>query len=162
MKDYTWIAALASECKNYGDSLGFFFSKAISKVDLPEVSSGELKRAWAVLARDMVHFGFDEEDALPPDIEATINALQVLGIHRLQEDLVDEEKLAKALGDTVQKLLETIGQYPDIFEILDQVDLLEDMLGTIAKRYVPIFRLFPAFSNFSLHFMNCRKWVIRD
>ncbi len=150
MKDYTWIAALASECKNYGDSLGFFFSKAISKVDLPEVSSGELKRAWAVLARDMVHFGFDEEDALPPDIEATINALQVLGIHRLQEDLVDEEKLAKALGDTVQKLLETIGQYPDIFEILDQVDLLEDMLGTIAKRYVPIFRLFPAFSNEAL------------
>jgi ubiquinone biosynthesis protein len=109
-----------------------------------------MKRSWAVLARDMVHFGFDEEDALPPDIEATIEALQNLGINKLQQDLVDEEKLAEALGQTLQKLLETIGDYPDIFEMLDQTDLLEDMVGTIAKRYVPIFRLFPAFSNEAL------------
>lgn len=150
MKEYTWVADLATECKNYADSLGFFFSKAISKVDLPEVTSGQMKRSWATLARDMVHFGFDEEDSLPPDIEATIQALQFLGINKLQRDLVDEEKLALALGDTFQKILETIGEYPDLFEMLDQLDLLEDMVGTVAKRYVPIFRLFPAFSNEAL------------
>jgi ubiquinone biosynthesis protein len=150
MKEYTWVADLAAECKIYADSLGFFFSKAISKVDLPYISSSQMKRSWAVLARDMVHFGFDEEDALPPDIEATIESLQNLGINKLQQDLVDEEKLAEALGQTLQKLLETIGDYPDIFEMLDQTDLLEDMVGTIAKRYVPIFRLFPAFSNEAL------------
>lgn len=150
MKEYTWVAELATECKNYADSLGFFFSKAISKVDLPEVSSSQMKRSWATLARDVIHFGFDEEDALPPDIEATIQAIQFLGINKLQRDLVDEEKLAQALGETLQKILETVGEYPDIFEMLDQLDLLEDMLGTVAKRYVPVFRLFPAFSNEAL------------
>lgn len=150
MKEYTWVAELATECKNYADSLGFFFSKAISKVDLPEVTTSQMKRSWATLARDMVHFGFDEEDALPPDIEATMEAVQILAINKLQEDLIDEERLAEALGQSLQKILETIGEYPDLFEILDQTDLLEDMLGTIAKRYVPVFRLFPAFSNEAL------------
>ena len=150
MKEYTWVAELAKECKNYAGSLGFFFSKAISKVDLPEVSGGQMKRSWATLARDMVHFGFDEKDALPPDIQATMEALQILGINKLHQDLFDEEKLAKALGDSLQKILETVGEYPDIFEILDQADLIEDMVGTVAQRYVPIFRLFPAFSNEAL------------
>ena len=150
MKDYTWVAELATECKNYADSLGFFFSKAISKVDLPDVTSGQIKRSWATLARDMVHFGFDEEEPLPPDIEATIQAMQFLGINKLKNDLVDEEKLARALGNTLQKVLETVGEYPNMFEMLDQVDLLEDMVGTIAKRYVPIFKLFPAFSKEAL------------
>ena len=150
MKEYTWVADLATECKNYADSLGFFFSKAISKVDLPEVSSGQMKRSWATLARDVVHFGFDEENPLPPDIAATIEALQVLGINKLHKDLVDEEKLALALGETVQKILEMIGNHPQIFEMIDQSDLLKDMLGTISKRYVPIFKLFPAFSNEAL------------
>ena len=150
MTEYTWVAELAAECKNYAGSLGFFFSKAISKVDLPYVSGPQLKRSWTILARDMVHFGFDEEDALPPDIDATIQALEFLGVNKLQQDMVDEEKLAHALGNTLQNLLETIGEHPDIFDILDQADLLEDMLGTIAKRYVPIFRLFPAFSNQAL------------
>ena len=150
MKEYTWVADLATECKNYADSLGFFFSKAISKVNLPEVSSGQMKRSWATLARDVVHFGFDEENPLPPDITATIEALQILGINKLHKDLVDEEKLALALGETVQKILETIGNHPQIFEMIDQTDLLKDMLGTVSKRYVPIFKLFPAFSNEAL------------
>ena len=150
MKEYTWVADLATECKNYADSLGFFFSKAISKVDLPEVSSGQMKRSWATLARDVVHFGFDEENPLPPDITATIEALQILGINKLHKDLVDEEKLALALGETVQKILEMIGNHPQIFEMIDQSDLLKDMLGTISKRYLPIFKLFPAFSNEAL------------
>lgn len=150
MRDYTWIAELATDCKNYADSLGFFFSKAIAKVDLPHVSGVEMKRAWATLARDVIHFGFDQDDALPPDIEATIEAFQILGINKLQNDLVDEAKLAEALGSSLQKILEAVGSHPEIFEMLDQVDLLEDMVGTIAKRYVPVFKLFPAFSNEAL------------
>lgn len=151
MKDYTWVAELATECKNYADSLGFYFSKAITKVDFPEISSTQMKRSWATLARDMVHFGFDAEDALPPDIAATMEALQVLGIDKLNQEMVNEEKLAHAIGKTCQSVLETVGEYPEIFEILDQVDLLEDMVGTVAKRYLPIFRLFPAFSNEALN-----------
>lgn len=150
MRDYTWIAELATECKIYADSLGFFFSKAIVKVDLPDISNQEMKRAWATLARDMIHFGFDSEDALPPDMQATIQALQALGINKLKTDMVNEEKLAQGLGNSMQKILETVGEYPQIFEMLDQVDLLEDMVGTIAKRYLPLFRLFPAFSNEAL------------
>jgi hypothetical protein len=150
MRDYNWVAELAAECKVYADSMGYFFSKAIAKVDLPEVTGPQVRRSWAVIARDLVHLGFDEEDALPPDIEATIEALQNLGINKLQEDMVDEEKLAQALGSGLKNILETIGEYPDMFEILDQADLLEDMVGTIARRYVPIFKLFPAFSNEAL------------
>ncbi|MBA2404325.1 MAG: hypothetical protein H0V66_06105, partial [Bdellovibrionales bacterium] len=89
-----------------------------------------MKRSWATLARDVVHFGFDEEDPLPPDIAATIEAVQLLGINKLHNDLVDEERLALALGETLQKVLETIGEYPDLFEMLNQLDLLEDMVGT--------------------------------
>jgi predicted unusual protein kinase regulating ubiquinone biosynthesis (AarF/ABC1/UbiB family) len=157
MKDYTWVAELATDCKNYADSLGFFFSKAISKVDLPEFSKSEMKRSWSVLARDIVHFGFNEHDPVPPDLEATLSALQVLGLSKLQENLVDEEKLAHALGQVFQKLLETVGAYPDIFELMDQADLLEDMLGTIAKRYLPLFRIFPAFSNQALNIVPYLK-----
>ena len=150
MKDYNWIADLATECKSYADSLGFFFSKAITKVDLPFISNSQLRRSWAILARDMVHLGFDEEGNLPPDIEATLEAIEFLGINKLQEDMVDEEKLASALGSVLQNILETIGDHPDLFEILDQADLIEDMFGTIARRYLPIFKLFPAFSNQAL------------
>lgn len=157
MKEYSWVADLAKECKNYADSLGFFFSKALSKVDLPDISDAQTKRAWATLARDVVHFGFDDEDPMPPDIQATIEAMQVLGINKIQNDFVDEEALAESLGATLQKILETIGNHPNIFDILDQADLLEDMLGTVARRYVPIFKLFPAFSNEALSIVPYMK-----
>src|SRR5690606_14444016 len=107
-------------------------------------------RSWLTLVRDSVHLGFDQDEIIPPDIEATLEAMQLLAINKLQHNLVDEERLAEALGQTLQKLLETVGEYPNIFELLDQRDLLEDMLGTIAKRYVPFFKLFPAFSNEAL------------
>jgi ubiquinone biosynthesis protein len=146
MREYSWVADLAAECKNYADSLGFYFSKAISKVNFETVTNYELKRAWSVLARDMVHIGFDEE-GFPPDIDETMEALQILGISKLQDESFNEERLAKNLGLSFQKLLETIGDHPNIFEMMDQADLLEDMLGTIASRFIPIFQLFPVFSN---------------
>jgi ubiquinone biosynthesis protein len=147
MRDYTWIAELATECKNHANSLGYFFSKAIVKVNFDPVSSHEMKRAWSVLARDMVHIGFDEDSGYPPDIDATIESLQTLGIHKLQDENFDEEKLAASLGQGFQKFLETVGEYPHLFEMLDQMDLLEDMVGTIASRFLPIFQLFPVFSQ---------------
>jgi hypothetical protein len=45
------------------------------------------------------------------------------------------------------KTFEVIGQHPEAFGLLDQADLLEDIVGTIAKRFLPVFRLFPVFSN---------------
>ncbi len=159
MREYMWIAEVATECKNYAGSLGYFFSKAIAKVNLQPVPSYEMKRAWATLARDMVHFGFDngEEGGFPPDIAATIDSLKNIGINKLTTELIDEEKLAQALGSSFQKILETIGEYPEIFEMMDQADLFEDMIGTIANRYLPIFRLFPAFSNEALSILPFLK-----
>jgi ubiquinone biosynthesis protein len=148
--DYTWIAELATETKSYAGSLGSFFSKAIAKVNLEPPSSYAMKRAWATMARDMVHFGFDDENPFPPDIEATIDAIQTWGIQKLTSEDFNEEVLARALGLAFQKVLETVGEHPDIFEMMDQADLFEDMAGTIAQRYLPIFKLFPVFSEEAL------------
>jgi ubiquinone biosynthesis protein len=147
MRDYTWIADLANDCRPFSHSLGNFFAKAISKVTFDPVPSFEMKRAWAVLARDMVHFGFDPDFDLPPDVDATINSLQTMGIDKFNQDLVQEEKLAPLLTGFFAKTFETIGDYPQLFELLDQADLLEDMLGTIAGRFIPVIRLFPVFSR---------------
>lgn len=150
MQDYKWIAHLASDCKNYADSLGFFFSRAISNIDLPEINEKELKRSYAVLSRDFVHLKFADGDLVPPHIEQTLEALQKLTINKLQDDLVDETEMGEVLGNLIQRLLEIIGEHPEIFEILDQIDLIEEMIGTVASRYVPLLKIFPAFSNEAL------------
>jgi ubiquinone biosynthesis protein len=149
--DYSWIAELAAETKNHAGSLGFFFSKAIVKINLETPSSYQMKRAWATMARDMVHFGFDNENPFPPDIDATMDSIQTWGINKLTSEDFNEEALAQGLGTAFQKVLETVGAHPDIFEMLDQADLLEDMLGTIAHSYLPIFQLLPVFSDEALN-----------
>lgn len=150
MNDYSWIADIALESKNYAPSLGAYFAKAISKVSFDPVPDYEMKRAWAVLARDMVHFGFDPEFDGPPDIEATINALQTMGIDKYNQEMFDEAKLTPVMTEFFNKTFETIGQHPEIFDLLDQADLVEDIIGTIANRYIPVMRLFPAFSSEAL------------
>ncbi len=147
MREYSWISELAIECQDYSHSLGRFFAKAVAKVSFDQVPQHEMKRAWSVLARDMVHFGFDEETMIPTDIEATIAALQTLGIDKFNEDLLEEELLAPLLGNFFERIFKLLGQHPEFFEMMDQADLLEDMLGTIAKRFLPIFKLIPVFSN---------------
>jgi ubiquinone biosynthesis protein len=150
MREYSWIAEIALESKNYSSSLGAYFAKAISKVSFDPVSDEEMKRAWAILARDVVHFGFDQEFDLPPDLDATIQSIQVMGIDKFNQDMIDERKLTIVMTEFFDKVFDTIGQHPQIFELLDQSDMVEDILGTIAKRYIPIFRLFPVFSNEAL------------
>jgi ubiquinone biosynthesis protein len=147
MRDYSWIAEIASESKNYSSSLGAYFAKAISKVSFEPVSEQELKRSWAILARDIIHFGFDSEFDLPPDLDATINAFQTMGINKFNSDMVDEKSLAPILTDFFDKFFDLIVQHPEFFELLDQADLIKDIAGTIAHRFLPIFRLFPVFSN---------------
>lgn len=147
MKDYTWIGDIALESKNYSGSLGAYFAKAISKVNFEPVTGQEMKRAWAVLARDVVHFGFDPDFDLPPDMDATIEALQTMGIDKFNSDMVDEHRLAPVFTQFFEKVFDTIGQHPEFFELIDQADIVEDIVGTIASRFVPIFRLFPVFSN---------------
>ncbi|MGE3610087.1 MAG: AarF/UbiB family protein [Bacteriovoracaceae bacterium] len=157
MKDYTWIAELASECKGYSYSLGAYFAKAIVKVNFDPVSNEEMKRAWAVLARDMVHFGFDEEFQFPPDPEATRLALINIGIDKLNQDVINEEKLSHSIGVFFEKLCEELSNNPQILEMLDQADLIEDIISTIAKKYLPILKLFPAFSNEALNILPYLK-----
>jgi ubiquinone biosynthesis protein len=147
MRDYSWIAEIALESKIYSSSLGAYFAKAISKVTFDPVSDEEMKRAWAILARDMVHFGFDPEFDSPPDMDATIQALQVMGIDKFNSEMVDENKLTPLLSEFFEKIFQTMGNHPEIFELVDQADLVEDIVSTIAKRFIPIFRFFPAFSS---------------
>lgn len=147
MRDYSWIAEIALESKNYSSSLGAYFAKAISKVSFDPVSDAEMKRAWAVLARDLVHYGFDPEFDLPKDMDATIAALQVMGIDKFNQDMIDEKTLAPVMTEFFDTFFETIGQHPEIFELVDQADIVEDIIGTIATRFIPLFRLFPVFSS---------------
>jgi ubiquinone biosynthesis protein len=147
MRDYSWVAEIALESKNYSGSLGAYFAKAISKVSFEPVTDQEMKRAWAVLARDVVHYGFDPEFDLPPDMNATIEAIQTMGIDKFNSDMVDEKRLTPVFTEFFEKVFDTIGQHPEFFELVDQADIVEDIVGTIAKRFIPIFRLFPVFSN---------------
>jgi predicted unusual protein kinase regulating ubiquinone biosynthesis (AarF/ABC1/UbiB family) len=147
MQEYGWIAEIALESKNYSSSLGAYFAKAISKVSFDPVSDQEVKRAWAVLARDMVHFGADPEFDLPPDMEETIHAFQTMGIDKFNQDMVDENKISPVLTLFFERFFSTIGQHPEIFELIDQADLVQDIVQTLGHKFVPIFRLLPAFST---------------
>src|SRR5688572_11218602 len=108
MREYSWIADLALEGKNYSESLGAFFAKAVAKVTFDPVPTHEMKRAWAVLARDMVHLGFDQDTPTPPDLRATIAALEALGVDKFNEGSINEEKLARAIGDFFHKAFDNI------------------------------------------------------
>src|SRR5688572_20229705 len=141
MRDYSWVAEIALESKIYSPSLGAYFAKAISKVSFDPVSDAEMKRAWAVLARDLVHYGFDPEFDLPKDMDATIGALQTMGIDKFNQDMVDEKALAPVMTELFDTFFETIGKHPEIFELVDQADIVEDIIGTIAGRFIPLFRL---------------------
>ncbi len=147
MRDISWISELALECKSYSNSLGAFFAKAIAKVDFETVTDQEMKRAWSVLARDMVHFGFEEGFQLPPDIDATIAAIQTMGMDKLNKDMVNEEILSPLLGAFFQKTFQIVGEHPQLLEMLDQADLLQDILGTMTHRFIPILQLVPVFSQ---------------
>ena len=147
MRDYSWVSEIALEAKNYSSSLGAYFAKSISKVTFDPVSDYEVKRAWAVLARDAVHYGFDPDFDIPPDIDATMEALQTMGIDKFNDDMLDEKKLSPVMTEFFDRAFEVVGQHPHLFELIDQADLIEDMVGTVAKRFVPILRLFPVFSS---------------
>lgn len=157
MRDYSWISEIALESKNYSSSLGAYFAKALTKVSFDPVSDYDMKRAWAVLARDMVHYGFDPDYDFPPDIEATIDALQTMGIDKYNQDMVDENKLTPVMTEFFDKIFDTIGQHPQIFELVDQADLVEDIIGTIANRFLPLFKLFPVFSTEALNIVPYLK-----
>ena len=115
MREYSWIADIALEAKNYSHSLGAYFAKAISKVSFGPVSDKEMQRAWAVLTRDMVHFGVDPEIESPPDLKATISALQTMGIDQFNENMVDEEKLTPILSNFFEQLFGTLSDHPELF-----------------------------------------------
>ena len=147
MKDYSWIAEVALESKSYSQTLGAYFAKAISKVAFAPVTDQEMKRAWAILTRDLVHLGFDPNSELPQDLDETIASLQALGIDQFNQSMVDEKKLAEAMTEFFIRTFDSIGKHPEIFELLDQADVIEDIAKTIGQHYIPILRLFPVFSS---------------
>lgn len=150
MKEYAWIAELASECKEYSDSLGAYFAKSVSKVSFDPVPQHEMKRSWAVLTRDLVHFSFDQDSPFPPELHATIHALETIGIDKFNQDLLNEASLAPIFSATFEKLFETLENHPEILGMMDQADIIEDILGVVARRYLPIFKLFPVFTSEAL------------
>lgn len=147
MKDYSWIAEIALETKSYSSSLGVYLAKALTLVSFEPVTDTEIKRAWAVLTRDLVHYGMDPDFELPPDLDATMEALQTMGIEKYNQDLVDETKIAPLLTDAFNKAFETLGEHPEILDLIDQADIVEDILTTVASRTIPFFQLFPVFSK---------------
>ena len=147
MQDNLWVAELATECKNYSDSLGAYFAKAVSKVQLDPVPEHDMKRAWAIMARDFIHFGFDPEFEVPPDIDATMNALQTLGIDKLNQDMLREEILSPLFTQFFHSTFDTFAKHPQILELMDQADIIQDILGTMANRFLPILKLLPVFSS---------------
>jgi ubiquinone biosynthesis protein len=150
MRDYSWIAELSLDAKNYSASLGAYFAKAISKVHFAPVSDREMKRSWAVLVRDLTHYSFDPESELPPDLQATIGALKTMAIDKYNQDMVEESQLIPVMTKFFEQIFETMGQHPELFDLVEDADLIEDILGTVAKKYVPIIKLFPAFSRQAL------------
>ena len=157
MQDYSWIADIALESKTYSSSLGAYFAKAISKVSFDPIPDYEMKRSWAVLTRDMVHLGFDPDFDVPPDLEATIESLKNMGIDKFNEEMVDEKKLSPVMTELFDRLFDTLGQHPELFELLDQSDIIQDIVSTIGKRYIPLLRFFPAFSSEALNIVPYLK-----
>lgn len=147
MRDYSWISDIALEAKTYSSSLAAYFSKALSKVSFDPVTDSEMKRAWAILSRDLVHLGLDPDSNLPPDLDATMAALETLGIDKFNEELVDEKKLTPVFTQFFERSFEIIAQHPHLFELIDQRDIIQDILGTVAGRFLPILNLFPVFSS---------------
>lgn len=150
MKEYAWIAELASECKEYSDSLGAYFAKSVCKVNFDPIPQHEMKRSWAVLTRDLVYFSFDQENPFPPQMHETIEALETIGIDKFNQDLLNEASLAPIFSASFEKLFNTLEEHPQILGMLDQADIIEDILGVVARRYLPIFRLFPVFTSEAL------------
>ncbi len=150
MKEYAWIKELASECKEYSDSLGAYFAKSVSKVSFAPIPQREMKRSWAVLSRDLVHFSFDQETSFPPDLEATLKALETIGVDKFNQDLLNEASLAPIFSASFEKIFETLENHPQILGMMDQADIIEDILGVVARKYLPIFRLFPVFTSEAL------------
>jgi ubiquinone biosynthesis protein len=147
MRELNWVSELAIESKNYSATLGAYFAKALSKISFDPVSDHKISRAWAIMARDMVHFGFDPEFDLPPDLDETIDALQTMGINKYNQDFIDEERLAPYLSSFFDKTFQALGDHPELFKLFDQADIVEDITGILGRRFIPLFNLFPIFSS---------------
>ena len=157
MQNYSWISEMALEAKYDSHSLGLYFAKTISKVHFDPVSDQKMIRAWTVLTRDIVHYGFDPDFELPPDMEATISALQSMGIDKFNREPVNEEKLAIVFSTLFEKLFDGIASNPEIFNLVDEVDLMKDMASTIGNRFIPLFRFLPIFTTEAIDFVPYLK-----
>lgn len=150
MSDYHWISELASECKTYSSTLGIYLARAVTLINLRQVSQEELQRAWSVLSRDFVHFKFDENSPFPPGPDETLNAIHAMALHILNQKVVDEQVLSQHCANFFQEIFKAIEDYPQLLQMLDQADLIADIVSTIAKSYLPLLKLLPVFSDEAL------------
>jgi ubiquinone biosynthesis protein len=153
MRDYSWVEEIALESKNYSGSLGAYFAKAVSKVAFDPVLDREKKRAWLTLTRDLVHYGLDPDYQVPSDLAATVDALELIGVDKFNQSPIKEEKLAPVLTRFFERAFDAVGQHPEVFDYLEDADLLQDIAGTVARRVLPFVRLFPAFSAEAQHLL---------
>jgi ubiquinone biosynthesis protein len=147
MGDLSWISNLASECQEYSPSLGKYLAKSLTKISLNPISGEELRRSILILFRDAVHlkYGTDKEHLL--DFESTISSLEKISIHQLNQEYLNEEQISSALTFLFQHILETVSHHPQIFELLENSDVLKDILGTFLGKFLPLFQIFPAFTD---------------
>lgn len=147
MKDYSWVLEVAHLAKSESHSIGTFISKAISKISFDPITDKERTHAWLTLIRDLMDCGLDNEFIEVKNVDETILSLETLGIDHFNEDYLKEEKLYPIIKNIINQVFDSVLKNPEILELIEEADLIEDILESITKRYFPWMKLFPFFSN---------------
>jgi predicted unusual protein kinase regulating ubiquinone biosynthesis (AarF/ABC1/UbiB family) len=133
--------------KSESHSIGTFISKAISKLRFDPITEKERRHAWLTILRDLIDCGVDENFSEVKNINETILSLETLGIDHLNEDYLKEEKLYPIIKNIINQILDSVLKNPEILDLIEEADLIEDILGSITRKYFPWMKLFPLFSN---------------
>jgi len=145
--EYSWLGPLFNTCVPYAPTLGRYLAKVMNHLHFEPSEDEKVKEAWVFLAKEIAYLSFDKEQSIPRDLKNTLDSIKTLGAHQLTEKLVQPEILEEAFTKGFTTLFKTLGQYPELFQIIEHADFIDDMLGLVAKRYQKIFQLFPAFSK---------------
>lgn len=155
--NYNWISQIATDARPYAPYLGRYLAKSIIHINLSTVSSEEKRHAFFVLARDLLHFSIEKTQGFPPHPEETLKALQSLSKDELNKYILDENKLAESIASIADFTFKIIADYPGTIEFMNERELIEDMIGTVAGRFLAFFKLIPVFSKEALEVIPYMK-----